>query len=76
MSDATVRDAGVFEPGPVKALWQKCKTRGDESQFSNADNMAVVGVLSTHLLHQHYIATQPTSKPVDLRTLVERNPEP
>ena len=34
------------------------------------------GVLSTHLLHQHYIATQPTSKPVDLRTLVERNPEP
>ena len=59
----------------MKALWQKCKARGDESQFSNADNMAVVGVLSTHLLHQQFIASQPTSKAVDLRTLVERGPE-
>jgi asparagine synthase (glutamine-hydrolysing) len=76
MSDAAVRDAGVFEPAQVKTLWQKCKTRGDESQFSNADNMAVVGVLSTQLLHGHFIANQPTSKAVDLRTLVERSPEP
>jgi asparagine synthase (glutamine-hydrolysing) len=76
MSDAAIREAGVFEPAQVKALWQKCKTRGDESQFSNADNMAVVGVLSTQLLHQHFIANQPTSKAVELRTLVERTPEP
>ena len=75
MSDGAARAAGVFEPGQVKALWQKCQARGDESQFSNADNMAVVGVLSTHLLHQHFIASQPTSKAVDLRTLVERGPE-
>jgi asparagine synthase (glutamine-hydrolysing) len=76
MSEGAVRDAGVFEPGQVKALWQKCKTRGDESQFSNADNMAVVGVLSTQLLHRNFVASQPTSKTVDLRTLVERTPEP
>jgi asparagine synthase (glutamine-hydrolysing) len=76
MSEAAIREAGVFEPAQVKALWQKCKTRGDESQFSNADNMAVVGVLSTQLLHRHFIANQPTSKAVELRTLVERSPEP
>ncbi len=75
LSDSAVREAGVFEPGQVKALWRKCKARGDESQFSNADNMAIVGVLSTQLLHQHFIASQPTSKAVDLRTLVDRSPE-
>jgi asparagine synthase (glutamine-hydrolysing) len=75
LNEEAVRAAGVFEPGQVKTLWQKCKTRGDESQFSNADNMAVVGVLSTQLLHQHFLASQPTSKAVDLRTLVERSPE-
>jgi asparagine synthase (glutamine-hydrolysing) len=76
LSEGAIRAAGVFEPGVVRNLWQKCKTRGDESQFSNADNMAVVGVLSTQLLHRQYIDAQPTSVPVELRTLVERSPEP
>ena len=76
MSEEATRKAGVFDPAVVRSLWQKCKTRGDESQFSNADNMAVVGVLSTQLLHEHFIANQPTSKAVELRTLVERSPEP
>lgn len=72
MSEDAVRAAGVFEPGAVKALWQKCQARKDESQFSNADNMAVVGVLSTQILHEKLIASQPTSAPIELRTLVER----
>ena len=76
MNEAAIKDAGVFDPGVVRALWQKCKARQDEAQFSNADNMAVVGVLSTQLLHQQYIANQPTSVAVELRTLVERCPEP
>ncbi len=32
----------------------------DADQFSNTDNMALVGVLSTQLLHHRYIASQPT----------------
>ena len=76
LSSETTRAAGVFEPAVVQALWQKCKTRGDESQFSNADNMAMVGVLSTHLVHRQLIDVQPTSRAVELRTLVERSPEP
>jgi asparagine synthase (glutamine-hydrolysing) len=76
LSPEATRAAGVFEPATVQALWQKCKARGDESQFSNADNMAVVGVLSTHLLHRQLIDVQPASRSVELRTLVERSPEP
>jgi asparagine synthase (glutamine-hydrolysing) len=76
MSERAVKEAGIFEPSVVQNLWKKCQARRDESQLSNADNMAVVGVLSTQLLHQQFIATQPASRPVDLRTLVERSPEP
>ncbi|HEX7601421.1 MAG TPA: asparagine synthase (glutamine-hydrolyzing), partial [Polyangiaceae bacterium] len=41
--------AGVFEPHAIAQLWQKCQSRrgGDDAQFSNADNMALVGALST-----------------------------
>jgi asparagine synthase (glutamine-hydrolysing) len=76
MSEGAIREAGVFDPGVVQSLWKKCQGRREDSQFSNADNMAVVGVLSTHLLHQQLIAAQPTSTAIQLRTLVEPGPEP
>jgi asparagine synthase (glutamine-hydrolysing) len=76
LNPEATRAAGVFEPAVVQTLWNKCKVRGDEAQFSNADNMALVGVLSTHLVHRQLIDVQPTSRSVQLRTLVERCPEP
>ncbi|MEZ4408033.1 MAG: hypothetical protein R3A52_16395 [Polyangiales bacterium] len=48
----------MFEPAAARALWEKCRkalARG-AGQFSNADNMAVVGVLSTQLLHASMVA--------------------
>lgn len=75
MSESALRDAGVFEPAVVQSLWKKCQDRTDDAQFSNADNMAVVGVLSTQILHDRFIASQPPSRSVELRTLVERAPE-
>jgi len=59
MSETAVRDAGVFEPLSVAQLWRKCRSSGAGEQFSNADNMAVVGVLSTGLLHQCLIRQEP-----------------
>ena len=76
LSESAVRQAGVFEPAAVQNLWKKCQARRNGAQFSNVDNMAVVGVLSTQLLHAQLIVSSPTSKPIDLRTLVERGPEP
>ena len=40
-------------------------------QFSNADNMAVVGVLSTQLVHHQFIAQRPTAAPAACRTVVD-----
>jgi asparagine synthase (glutamine-hydrolysing) len=66
-----LRDAGVFEPQPVMQLLRKCRARIDR-QFSNADNMALVGIVSTQLLHQQLIAGQPALRTnLTLRTDVD-----
>jgi asparagine synthase (glutamine-hydrolysing) len=72
MSERAVADVGVFDPPRVAQLWRKCRATGDAGQFSNADNMALVGVLSTQLLHALLIARPVTFDPVRPRTLVDR----
>ncbi len=67
-----LKDAGVFAPEAVAKLWQKCRGRDDDSQFSNADNMALVGVLSTQLLHHQYIRQRPqTDREIFVRTDID-----
>jgi len=63
-----VRDAGVFEPAAAGALWAKCRARSAEGQFSNHDNMALVGLLSTQLLWARLLARplEPTPLPAGL----------
>ena len=68
-----VADAGVFEPRAVEGLWRKCQASGGGAQFSNADNMALVGVLSTSLLHQRLVGTPPSRRsPGRFLTVVDR----
>jgi asparagine synthase (glutamine-hydrolysing) len=74
-----LRDAGVFEPQPVMQLLRKCRERiglwrdsRSPVQFSNADNMALVGIVSTQFLHQQLIAGQPALRTnLSLRTDVD-----
>jgi len=56
-SPLAVAESGVFEPSAVARLWQKCVSLG-AARFSNTDNMALVGVLSTQLVH-HEILRRP-----------------
>lgn len=72
MSEDAVATAGVFDPKAVAQLWRKCATRSDDGQFSNADNMAVVGVLSTQLLHAQLVRGEVTPHPIEPKTLVLR----
>ncbi|MFZ5443712.1 MAG: asparagine synthase (glutamine-hydrolyzing) [Myxococcota bacterium] len=72
MSPQAIERAGLFDPRAVGALWNKCLTRREDGQFSNTDNMAVVGVLSAQLLHQQLVRGAPSTKEPPLRTLVER----
>ncbi|MEZ4362743.1 MAG: asparagine synthase (glutamine-hydrolyzing) [Kofleriaceae bacterium] len=46
---------GVFQPQSAARLWEKCNARATSAQFSNADNMAVVSMLSTQLVWQNVL---------------------
>jgi asparagine synthase (glutamine-hydrolysing) len=59
MSPGAIADAGYFDPAAVNKLFAKCRA-GRAIGF--ADNMAFVGVLSTMLLHQQFVAA-PTPTP-------------
>jgi asparagine synthase (glutamine-hydrolysing) len=49
----------------------KCRTRAASGQFSNTDNMAVVGLLSTQVIYDRFIRRRPEGgAPVPLRTEV------
>lgn len=50
-----VTEAGVFAPAAVAALLAKCRRRRGQ-QMSNTDNMRILAVLSTQLLHRQFIA--------------------
>jgi asparagine synthase (glutamine-hydrolysing) len=76
LSDTAVRDAGVFEPRAVAQLWAKCSAAAADAQVSNADNMALVGVLSTQLLYRELVARppEPAVPPITPSTVIEHIP--
>ena len=77
LSESAVRDANVFDPQAVVQLLRKCRTRGSEGQFSNTDNMALVGVLSTQLLHQQFIANRPDEgRAIKVLTDIDKSSNP
>jgi asparagine synthase (glutamine-hydrolysing) len=72
-SERTLAEAEVFSPGAARQLLAKCRSRASSRQFSNADNMALVGVLSTQLVHRHFIAARPDATPAEaVRTVIDR----
>lgn len=73
LTEAALREANVFDPQPVIQLVRKCRARGHDGQFSNADNMALVGVLSTQLLHRQLIAgSSGEARATNLRTDIDK----
>jgi asparagine synthase (glutamine-hydrolysing) len=75
LSPASLRTAGLFDAGSVSQLWAKCRLHRGEEQFSNSDNMALVGVLSTQLLYEQFIRRPATLPPEPhFRTVVDRLP--
>ncbi len=77
LSEPALRDANVFEPQAVVQLLRKCRARGSAGQFSNTDNMALVGVLSTQLLHRQFIANRSdVSSSIKLRVDIDKSSNP
>jgi asparagine synthase (glutamine-hydrolysing) len=72
VADALAVKAGIFEPRALEALAAKCRAAAQEGQLSNADNMALVGALSTQLLHAELVERAPSGDPrVEPRTVIE-----
>lgn len=61
LSETAIRKANVFDPASVTRLLGKCQAKAGDGDLSNADNMALVGVLSTQLLHQQFVASCPSA---------------
>ncbi len=55
LSREAVLAAGIFEPGQVDGVMSKAARRGGAG-MGNTDNMRVLAVVSTQLLHQQFIA--------------------
>ena len=62
-SPRAVAEAGVFDPALVGRLLGKCRALAPRGRLSNADDMALVGVLSTQLLHSLLVAQAPPLAP-------------
>jgi asparagine synthase (glutamine-hydrolysing) len=66
LSPRAVREAGIFDPVAVEQLAAKC--RAARGQLSHSDNLALVGVASTQLLHEQLVrrAPQPALVPAEI----------
>lgn len=71
LAPTEVARAGVFETEAVRSLWNKCKERATDQQFSNTDNMALIGALSTQLLHKRLVESRPVTTPIQPKTIVD-----
>ena len=73
LSETALRDANIFDPLAVAQLVAKCRSSDEGRALSNSDNMAIVGVLSTQLLHQQFVKDRPSGlSRVTLRTDIDR----
>lgn len=52
LTDGSIRNTGIFNPEKVKSLLTKIERQGTNSEV---DEMALVGILSTQLLHKLFI---------------------
>jgi asparagine synthase (glutamine-hydrolysing) len=76
LSGPNLAGAGLFDPDLAAGFHRKCVERRVESQFSNADNMALVGLLSTQLLHREFVERAPyDGPPARFGTLIDRTVE-
>lgn len=70
-SPRALAEAGIFDVGAARGLLEKCRLRAASGQLSNADNMGVVGVLSTQLVAAQMFGRRRPELAVPLTTCVE-----
>ena len=69
LEPARLAEAGIFSPPAIQRLLQKCQ-RNEAVGVTESDEMALVGVLSVMLLHEHMVARPSLAAPVKPNRLV------
>jgi asparagine synthase (glutamine-hydrolysing) len=59
LSERAIREAGYFDSRRVGSLVDKCR-RNEGRLLSERENMGLVGIISTQLLHHHFVANFPS----------------
>jgi asparagine synthase (glutamine-hydrolysing) len=73
--------SGLFDEKAVHRLYDKCLShvgeKGEDVLFSNVDNMAFVGILSTQLLHNDFVSNYipPDGREIVFKTAVDQKDE-
>jgi asparagine synthase (glutamine-hydrolysing) len=77
MSESSLREGGLFDVDAARGLYTKCVARAQDGVvYSNADNMGIVGILSSQLVHHHFIRGSgdvPGGR-IEYKTLIDRVP--
>jgi asparagine synthase (glutamine-hydrolysing) len=77
-SDHKLKTGGILNPIASRGLYEKCiskRSQANESGlFSNTDNMAFIGILSTQLIIHHFIESNEPHRPVEIqfKTFIDR----
>ena len=70
-SEDALNESRLFDVQAVRGLYGKCSSRARNGKggetFSNADNMAIVGILSTQLLHAQFVEDAGTKRVSELQ---------
>ena len=67
-----VVEAGIFDPGAIERLMRKARSGGP---LGERDGMALTGVISAQLLHQHFVSGSAYGRPpAQDEILVRRGP--
>lgn len=80
LGEPALASSGLFDVAAVRNLYAKCDERarkpGNEITFSNTDNMALVGILSTQLLYDQCVLQhdRPSAAGIEFTTCVDRLP--
>lgn len=69
LSPEAIQASGIFNPDAVARLARKCRTG---ARVSEGDDMALVGVLSTQLLHHLFV--EPLTENIPPQPVQEANP--
>jgi asparagine synthase (glutamine-hydrolysing) len=58
LSERAIQESGYFDPRRVSALVEKCQ-KNEGKLLSERENMGLVGIISTQLLHHQFISDFP-----------------